>query len=102
MGITRDSILQLAVAEGFRVEVGTITVDDLSNADEAFLCGTACEVLPVSELDGRQIGRFAPGPATEQIRKAYDCAKIGSAPQWRHWLHPVGRVEAGAGTAASK
>ena len=41
MGITRDSILQLAVAEGFDVEVGTITVEDLRQADEVFLCGTA-------------------------------------------------------------
>lgn len=102
MGITRDSILQLAVAEGFQVEVGTITVDDLLSADEVFLCGTAIEILPVAEVDGRRIGRFVPGPVTEQMRNAYNCAKTGRAPQWQHWLHRVALQEATASTAASK
>ena len=102
MGITRDSILQLASAEGFGVEVGAITTEDLLNADEAFLCGTACEVLPVAELDGQRIGQVAPGPVTEQLRDAYDRAKTGVSPQWRHWLHRVGAKEATATTAASK
>jgi len=89
MGITRDSILQLAGAEGFGTEIGTITVDDLLNADEAFLCGTACEVLPVAEVDGDRIGRAAPGPVTTRVRDAYDRAKTGKSPEWRHWLHRV-------------
>jgi branched-chain amino acid aminotransferase len=102
MGITRDSILQLAVAEGFDVEVGTLTVDDLQKADEVFLCGTACEVVPVAELDGRRIGRVSPGPVTEQISKAFDRAKTGASPQWNHWLHRVAIDEVPVGTAASK
>ncbi len=102
LGITRDSILQLAVAKGFEVEVGTITVDDLLSSDEAFLCGTAIEILPVAELDGRRIGRLAPGPVTEQIRDAYDRAKSGRSPQWRHWLRRVAVPEAATTTAASK
>ncbi|MBZ5667787.1 MAG: branched-chain amino acid transaminase [Acidobacteriia bacterium] len=93
MGITRDSILQLAVAEGFRVEVGTITVDDLRQADEVFLCGTACEIVPVAELDGSKIGRTSPGPVTEQICRAFDLAKTGTSLEWRHWLHPVAEMQ---------
>jgi branched-chain amino acid aminotransferase len=89
MGITRDSILQLAVAAGFKVEVGTIAVEDLQNADEVFLCGTACEILPVAELDGIRIGRVCPGPVVEQIRNAFDRAKTGVSREWAHWLHPV-------------
>jgi branched-chain amino acid aminotransferase len=89
MGITRDSILQLAVAEGFVVEVGTITVKDLQEADEVFLCGTACEIVPVAELDDARIGWGAPGPVTEQIRGAFDRAKTGASPEWAHWLHRV-------------
>src|ERR1017187_4175521 len=89
MGITRDSILQLATAEGFNVEVGTITVQDLQTADEVFLCGTACEILPVGELDGARIGRGSPGPVTAQIRSAFDRAKNGTASEWSHWLHHV-------------
>jgi branched-chain amino acid aminotransferase len=89
MGITRDSILQLGVAEGFRVEVGTITVEDLTGADEVFLCGTACEILPVAELDGAHIGKGSPGPVTVQIRSAFDRAKTGVSREWNHWLRRV-------------
>lgn len=102
MGITRDSVLQLAVAEGFQTEVGTITVDDLLAADEVFLCGTASEIVPVAELEGHRIGRGTPGPVTEQIRRAYDQAKTGRSPRWEHWLHRAGVEEASAKTAASK
>jgi len=89
MGITRDSVLQLAAAEGFDVEVGTITVADLRAADEAFLCGTACEILPLAELDLSPIGQGKPGPVTLRIRDAYDRAKTGAASAWAHWLHSV-------------
>jgi branched-chain amino acid aminotransferase len=102
MGITRDSILQLAMAEGFDVEVGTITVEDLQKADEVFLCGTACEIVPVAELDGSRIGRVSPGPVTEQIRNAFARAKTGASHEWNHWLHRVAVEEVPVGTAASK
>jgi branched-chain amino acid aminotransferase len=103
MGITRDSILQLAVAEGFEVEVGTITVDELRKADEVFLCGTACEIVPVVELDGARIGLRAPGPVTDKIRGAFDRAKTGVAPEWSHWLHRVTSLEEIAvGTAVAR
>jgi branched-chain amino acid aminotransferase len=102
MGITRDSILQLAEAEGFRVEVGTLTVEDLRSAGEVFLCGTACEIVPVAELDGARIGADAPGPVTVELRNAFDRAKTGTAPEWHHWLHRVTIGEAVLGTAASR
>lgn len=102
MGITRDSILQLASAEGFTVEVGTITVEDLRKGDEVFLCGTACEILPVAELDGLHIGRVSPGPVTEQIRSAFDRAKTGASREWAYWLHRVTLEESPVGTAVSR
>jgi branched-chain amino acid aminotransferase len=102
MGITRNSILQLAVAEGFEVEIGAITVEDLKAADEVFLCGTACEILPVAELDGIQIGRIAPGPVTVQIRGAFDRAKTGVSREWDHWLHRVGVGDVLVEAAASR
>jgi len=101
MGITRDSILRLAEAEGFRVEVGTISVEDLRSADEVFLCGTACEIVPVAELDGARIGAGAPGPVTMEIRDAFDRVKTGAAPEWHHWLHRVTVQEAAVGIGAS-
>jgi len=99
MGITRDSILQLATAEGFDVEVGAITVEDLKLADEVFLCGTACEIVPVAELDGIRIGSVSPGPVTAQIRSAFDRAKTGAAREWNHWLHRMAANEAPANEA---
>jgi branched-chain amino acid aminotransferase len=102
MGITRDSILQLAAGEGFGTEVGILTVDDLEKADEVFLCGTACEILPVAELDGARIGKSAPGPVTAQIRGAFDRAKTGAAPEWNHWLHRVPAAGIQVGAASSK
>jgi branched-chain amino acid aminotransferase len=101
MGITRDSILQLAVAEGLEVEVGTITVGELSAADEVFLCGTACEIVPVAELDGVRIGWTAPGRVTEKIRGAFDRAKTGVAQEWSHWLHRVTSEEIAVGIAVA-
>jgi branched-chain amino acid aminotransferase len=97
MGITRDSILQLAVAEGFEAEAGTMTVENLRQADEVFLCGTACEVLPVAELDGTRIGAGSPGPVTDQIRNVFDRVKTGASRKWAHWLHPVGAEESSGG-----
>ncbi len=102
MGITRDTILQLAVAEGFHTQVGTITVDDLRTADEVFLCGTASEIVSVTSLDDAKIGRVTPGPVTEQIRGAFDSAKLGAAPAWTHWLHHVTAEGAAVETAAAK
>ncbi len=93
MGITRDSILQLAVAEGFEVEVGTITVEDMRKADEAFLCGTAIEIVPVAELDGIRIGMSSPGPVTGLIRSAFDRAKTGVSREWDHWVHRVEEMQ---------
>jgi branched-chain amino acid aminotransferase len=102
MGITRDSILQLAVAEGFEVEVGTITVEDMRKADEAFLCGTAIEIVPIAELDGIQIGRSSPGPVTGQIRNAFDRAKTGASREWDHWVHRVTTEDVPVETAVSR
>ena len=101
LGITRDSILQLAEAKGFRVEVGTISLEQLKNSDEVFLCGTACEIVPVAELDEVRIGKIAPGPVTMQIRSAFDRVKTGAAPEWHHWLHRVTVDEPALEIAAS-
>ena len=102
MGITRDSVLQLAEAEGFKTEVGPLSVQDMTHADEAFLCGTACEVVPVAELDGQRIGQISPGPITEQIGTAFDRAKSGMDAQWAHWLHPVSIQDVALATATTK
>jgi branched-chain amino acid aminotransferase len=102
LGITRDSVLQLAAAEGFEIKIGTLTVRDLQSAEEVFLCGTASEILPIAELDGQGIGRECPGPVTERIGAAFDCAKTGASPEWSHWLHRVAAEEVPATTSSGR
>lgn len=67
-GITRATILQIAESLGIRTVVGKATVDELMQADEVFLCGTAYEVLPVSAIEDR---RYDSGTITRKIRATY-------------------------------
>jgi branched-chain amino acid aminotransferase len=70
-GITRDAVLELAEASGMRVVEKNLTLFDLYNAREAFLTGTAAEVVPVTRIDMREIGDGKPGPITAQLMSAY-------------------------------
>jgi branched-chain amino acid aminotransferase len=100
LGITRDSVLQIARDLGVPNEVRPVTVDDLRGADELFFTGTAVEVTPIRELDGRVIGDGTPGPVTRQLQQTFFDAVHGRLPQYREWLSFVGQaVEATAGQA---
>ena len=66
-GITRDFIMGIAEKRGHEVWEGTLTRYDVWTADEAFLTGTAAEVIPVVELDSRPIGTGKPGPITRAL-----------------------------------
>ena len=70
-GITRKTIIQLAEERGYPVREKRITRDELYIADEAFFTGTAAEVMPIRELDGRIIGAGKRGPVTEQLQAVY-------------------------------
>ncbi|MDP3919675.1 MAG: branched-chain-amino-acid transaminase [Candidatus Omnitrophota bacterium] len=63
-GITRQAIIELAQSRKIAFEARVITRHDLFNADEVFLTGTAAEVIPVVEIDGRKIGAGKPGKMT--------------------------------------
>ncbi|WP_434984412.1 branched-chain amino acid transaminase [Vreelandella zhaodongensis] len=99
-GITRDSVIQLArEALGIEVRERRITRDELYTADEAFLTGTAAEILPLRELDGRRIGVRAGAPAvdapiaddsvTARLQRLYRQAVRGELPAFKHWLTPA-------------
>ncbi len=66
-GITRDAVMELARAAGIKVIERTMDRHDIYTADECFLTGTAAEVIPVVECDGRPIGPGQPGPITKDL-----------------------------------
>ena len=70
-GITRDTLLAVAASLGIKTEEGPLTLFDVWTAKEAFICGTAAEVVPVASVDGRAIGSGGVGPVTARIMSAY-------------------------------
>ena len=104
MGITRDSVIQLAADRGLAVTARRITRDDLYIADELFFTGTAAEVTPIREVDGRVIGAGRRGPITAQLQKAFFNLVQGKDKKHRDWLTPVkgGKSPAGAGKKSKK
>lgn len=70
-GITRATIIELAKKQGYRVSEEDLTLYDVYTANEAFVCGSAAEITPVVEVDGRKIGSGKPGPITRKLQKLY-------------------------------
>jgi len=70
-GITRQAIIDLAKKNGYEVLEQPFTRHDVYVADEAFLTGTAAEVIAVSEVDGRVIGNGGQGPITKHLLKEF-------------------------------
>ncbi|MFN8652988.1 MAG: branched-chain-amino-acid transaminase [Gemmatimonadales bacterium] len=70
-GVTRDAIIELATAAGYRVVETMLNRYDLYTADEAFLTGTAAEVAPIRMVDGRVIGEGKAGPVTRDLRARF-------------------------------
>jgi branched-chain amino acid aminotransferase len=70
-GITRRTVIELAEEAGYKVREPNLTRYDLYNADECFLTGTGAEIVPVTRIDGRAIGRGRPGPVTRQLEERY-------------------------------
>lgn len=88
-GITRDTIIRFAEERGVGVREKRMTRDEVYLADEAFFTGTAAEVTPIRELDGRRIGNGRRGPLTEQLQKQYFACVSGQLEHCRAWLSAV-------------
>lgn len=88
-GITRNAIFQIAADEGYQVREKRITRDEVYICDEAFFTGTAAEVVPIRELDRRQIGEGRRGPVTEKLQAIYFDAVRGRSARYGEWLTPV-------------
>jgi len=89
LGITREAVMQIAQDLSYSIEVRELHLEDLLSADEAFFTGTAAEVTPISEVDGRPIGSGSRGTVTEEIQEVFFAATQGRHPQYKNWLHPV-------------
>ena len=70
-GITRQTVLELAAAEGIAARETVLTRFDFYTADECFMTGSGAEIVPVVRIDGRTIGSGLPGEVTEKLRLAF-------------------------------
>ena len=88
-GITRDTIFKLAADHGIEVREKRITRDEVYICDEAFFTGTAAEVVPIREYDGRIVGSGKRGPVAEKLQAAYFEVVRGGNAKYTNWLTPV-------------
>jgi len=88
-GITRRTIFDFADDLGWEIKERRITRDEVYVADEAFFTGTAAEVLPIRELDGRRIGCGGRGPITEKLQTMYFDQVMGKRAEHPEWSTPV-------------
>jgi branched-chain amino acid aminotransferase len=83
-GITRQTVIELAVEAGLKVTEPNLTRYDLFNADECFLTGTGAEIVPVVKIDGRVIGTGKPGTFTRKLVKDYRAlTKVSGEPIYK-------------------
>ena len=83
-GITQDSVRRIAADHGLEYRVEHLLRSDLYTADEAFLSGTAAEIVPIRSVDDRELGD--PGPVTRQIQETYFAAVRGEDDRYKDWL----------------
>jgi branched-chain amino acid aminotransferase len=86
-GITRHSVMTIARDLGYEVREADLLRTDLYLADEAFLTGTAAEIVPMRSVDDREIGE--PGEITRKIQETYFATVHGDVPQYKEWLEYV-------------
>ena len=88
-GITRNTVFSICEDLGLKLVEKRITRDEVYICDEAFFTGTAAEVTPIREVDGRQIGAGKRGPITHQIQNLFFDVVNGRSPFHKGWLTPV-------------
>src|SRR5204862_3787210 len=86
-GVTQSSVMTIARDLGFDIELGHILRSDLYVAEEAFLSGTAAEIVPIRSVDDRELGE--PGPITRKIQETYFAAVRGQVDRYKDWLEHV-------------
>lgn len=88
-GITQDTVEVIAADMGIEIRHEPLIRTDLYLADEAFLTGTAAEVVPIRSVDDRVVGSGAPGPITAELQRLYFATVRGEMDRYKDWLHFV-------------
>jgi len=88
-GITRHTLITLARANGIEVVERDLPREYLYLADEVFMCGTAAEVTPIREVDGKQVGAGKAGPITQRLQKLFFGLFDGRTKDEWGWLEPA-------------
>ena len=70
-GVTQDTVTEIAAKKNIETEYKLMRPEEIFESDECFLTGTAAEIIPVVEIDGRKIGTGKPGPLTRMLREEY-------------------------------
>ena len=83
-GITRDTVLNIAVDMDIPALEETLNRSDLYVADEMFMTGSAAELTPIGSVDNRVIGK--PGPITKALQERYFDVAYGKVPQYEEWI----------------
>jgi branched-chain amino acid aminotransferase len=86
-GITQDTVTTIARDHGYEVGEAHLLRTDVYLAEEAFLTGTAAEVVPIRAVDDREIGD--PGPITRTIQETFYATVRGEVDQYKDWLEHV-------------
>src|SRR3954453_16253557 len=89
-GVNRKSVIQIARDLGYTVVERDVARAELYMAEEAFLTGTAAELVPVREIDDHQVGAGEPGEITRHVQAKFDDALYGRAEESLEWLDLVG------------
>jgi branched-chain amino acid aminotransferase len=89
LGVTRDSVKQIAEDQGYPVVEKPLSVNELLTADEVFFTGTYAEIAPVREIGHLKIGNGTAGPITTELMATFNRAIRGEEPKYESWLTPV-------------
>ena len=93
MGITRESIIEIASDIGIKTNITELTLEDTLKADEAFFSGTASEVTPIKSIDDKSIADGNPGDITLQLRKMYLDIVQAKNERYNKWLSFINQHE---------
>lgn len=88
-GITRDSIIKIALELEIDVTETEIARSELTISDEIFLTGTAAEITPIISMDGKKIGDGKPGDITKKMMDEYTGMVMNKNQNYSHWLTAV-------------